>query len=138
MPAKALVVPDLSLVVGRAWDVLTADDLAAATTATRRDPRFHPHFRQLADFRAVTDYDFGGSTVRRLATVDVYAPGTRRAFVVASDESFGLARMFQMLREAPNDGLRVYRDFREAVTWLDLTGVEARVLAILGGIGPAA
>lgn len=131
MPVKQVVTQDLSLVVGRAWGVLTADELLVMPAVTRAHPDFRPHFRQLADFRDVAEFDFSGEDVRRMAGQIIYAPNARRVFIAGSDVSFGLGRMYQLLREVPDDGLCIVRDLAEALAWLDLTDHAAQVLQIL-------
>ena len=44
-------------------------------------------------------------------------PPPRVAFVTARDVDFGLARMFQVLREHPSTQVQVFRDYEEAVSW---------------------
>ncbi len=138
MPTKLVIVPDLSLVAGRAWGVLTGEELVAAMARTRDAPDFRPHFRQLADFRGVTEFHFPNNVIRRIAASPVYALGARRAFVVDTDESFGLARMYQMSQEDPEDALRIFRDLDEALAWLDLTDARTRLLEIMAGLRPEA
>lgn len=47
----------------------------------------------------------------------VLAAGSRRAVVVPSDLGFGMARMYQSLREDPGGALRIFRDFDAARRW---------------------
>ena len=48
----------------------------------------------------------------------VLAPDSRRAVVVPSDLGFGMARMYEMLREDRGGVTRAFRDFDEARRWV--------------------
>jgi hypothetical protein len=52
----------------------------------------------------------------------VFLPLTRRTFVVASDLTFALSRMFDSYRRLKGEqGIRIFRDLDEAVRWLGVT-----------------
>jgi hypothetical protein len=49
----------------------------------------------------------------------IFAPSAKRAIVVPDVELFGLARMFEILRDAKGDeGIRVFTKMEEAREWL--------------------
>jgi hypothetical protein len=60
------------------------------------------------------------SGLRKYSQIQPFAADARRAFVVASDEAFGLSRMFQMLVDADPDSFIVVRDMPEALAFLGL------------------
>jgi hypothetical protein len=120
--------PDLRLVVVKAWGTLTGVELIDATDALHAMPEFTHARRELGDYRDVTEFDMDGSAIRRLAARSVFDSSVRRAVVVSADVAFGMARMYQMLREGPDDGLRVYRELDEAIAWVGLEGEKSRVL----------
>src|SRR5271155_1221991 len=64
-----------------------------------RDPDFDPSYSQLLDYTHVTRLDIDADDIRKLAERSVFWPCARRAFLVSGDLEFGLARMFEMLRE---------------------------------------
>jgi hypothetical protein len=47
----------------------------------------------------------------------VLAPESRRAVVVASDLGFGMARMYQMLRDDAGSAFEIFREFDAARRW---------------------
>ncbi len=129
MPVLSLVDPPRRLVVSRAFGVLRDDDLYAHHDALRSDPDFEPTFRQLYDFRDVERVEVTSEAVDALANQSPFGAGSRRAFVVASDLAFGLARMYQAMVEPQGHVLRVFRDFAAACEWL---GVDAAEIPLPG------
>jgi hypothetical protein len=98
-----------------------------------RDPQFHPDFRQIIDLRDVADPQISADQVRALARHNVFNPDSRRAMVAPSDASFGLARIFDSIRELRGEtGIRVVRNLREGVEWVEiaLTQAEAALAAL--------
>jgi hypothetical protein len=57
--------------------------------------------------------------VRRLAERPFsLAPESRRGVVVSGELSFGMARMYEALRDKLGGAIRVFRDFDEAKRWV--------------------
>ena len=48
----------------------------------------------------------------------IFSPDSRRAVVVPSDLGFGMARMYQTLRDELGGRVGVFRDFDEARRWV--------------------
>lgn len=89
-----------SLVLSRGWGVVTDCELLAHARALTADPRFARNFHQLADLREVTDARITESTNKQmLVRLNPFGAGARRAMVVTCDVAFGMARMYQILRE---------------------------------------
>jgi hypothetical protein len=56
-----------------------------------------------------------------LSNIHVFSPESKRAYVVASAEQFGLARMFASYRSPKNAKVfQVFTDMDEAFGWLEL------------------
>ena len=106
--------------MSRGEGTLSDDDLRGHQAAVRADPKFDPGFRQLWDFRAVSEVAVSTDCVRDLSRTSSFAEGSRRALVVHSDLQFGLARMFQTLTEHTPHVVGVFRDLDEARAWLGL------------------
>jgi hypothetical protein len=124
---------DLSrrLVLSRGWGILTELEILRHVHLLTADPRFEPSMRQLADFRAVTDLELDADTIRQLASLSPFGAGSQRALLVGSDVAYGMARMFQIMREDSPDELNVFRGFSSALDWLGLAHEEASILAQL-------
>ena len=93
-----------------------ADDLAKV-------PDIEPDFSLLIDLRQANGQNVTSAGVRRLVTRPlVLSAASRRAVVVPSDLGFGMARMYEMLREDRGGAARVFRDYDQARRWV-ATGV---------------
>jgi len=99
--------------------VFTMADALGHQEKLLKDPDFDPSFSQLMDVTGVTTVELGGEDMRRLASRSIFSPNSRRAILVNTDLVFGLARMFEMLREDFGEqGIRVFRDLGDALDWV--------------------
>ena len=102
----------------------TVDDaeVLGAYEALLRSPDFDPTLNVLVDLRRVERLDVSSDAMRSLIQsfkpVEAEMSRTRRAVVAGDDVAFGLARMFELLRSAPPDVIRVFRHYTEACEWL--------------------
>ncbi len=73
------------------------------------------------DFQAAK-FEMSAADVREIAGFILRnqptPPPARLAFIVPGDADFGMARMFEVFREAPGTALRVFRDADAARDWL--------------------
>ena len=136
MPVSFAIDRDRTLVLSRAWGVLTDRQLIGAARALAADPGFQPHFRQLADLHAVTSVQVSGAGIRSMARVVPFGRGSRRAIVVSSDAAYGLARMFETLRSDLADEVEVFRSLEAALAWLKLTDAKDDLLVALAQAPP--
>lgn len=104
---------------------VSAEDVYAYFSQLASHADFRPEFSELADCSAVSDSIVSRADLELLATRDPYAPGARRAIVLAADLPFGMGRMYEMIAERPN--LRVFRTHSEAFEWLRLFSPEMQV-----------
>jgi hypothetical protein len=119
MPAFYHIDKTRKLVMSTASGVLTRNDLAGHMQRLLADPDFNPSFAQLADFSHLTALDFTADDVRDFARKDVFSPSSRRAFIVADDQSESLAQMFAILRDVAGErGIRVFRTLEEGIDWI--------------------
>ena len=102
--------------VGRLTDV----DILDHQRQLAQDPAFDPTYRQLWDCSAVTEGTVTAAGIRVLAERSVFLPGTRRAIVSPRTAGYGLARMFQTLRNLQGEQTAVFRDLAAARAWLEL------------------
>jgi len=120
MPASFLIDAPSGVVYSRGWGVLTDDEIAAHADALATDARFEPGFRQIVDFRELTEIQVTGAGVREVARHNPFRRDARRAFVVASDEAFGVTRMFGMFTDSSGDEFRIFRAIEPAFEWIAL------------------
>jgi hypothetical protein len=118
MPVSYHIDKARRLVISTASGFLTAADILAHQRRLLGDADFDPTCSQIVDCSAVTGIDLSADDVRAVASTTVFSAHSRRAVVVTTDEQFGFARMFKMLREGQGEhGIRVFRDPREALHW---------------------
>ena len=118
MPATYQIDKARRLVVSTASGFLTAADILAHQRKLLVDPNFDPTCSQIVDCSAVTGIDLSPDDVRAVTATTIFAADSRRSVVVATDEQFGFASMFKMMREAQGEyGIRVFRDQAEALRW---------------------
>jgi hypothetical protein len=85
----------------------------------RSDPEVKPDFALLIDLREASGLAVTAAGVRALVAQPlILSPASRRAVVVPSDLGFGMARMYEMLREDGGGATRAFRDFAEARRWV--------------------
>ncbi len=126
MPAFYKIDKENRLVMTTGSGTLTMAEAIAHQEKLQRDPEFEPTYAQLIDFSHVTKIELNAEDVHRLAQESIFSPTSRRAILVANDTAYGLARMFEILRETAGDtGIEVYRNLDEALDWVLARGASA-------------
>lgn len=120
MPASYLIDVSRGIVFSHGWGILTDQNIADHAAATAADPRFDPGFRQLFDFGDVTDIRVTSEGVRAVAGRNPYHRDARRVFLVATDEGYGLSRMFCAYIEASAEDFTIVRAMAPALEWIGL------------------
>ena len=93
--------------------VSLADELANA-----RD--VEPDFSLLIDLREVNGKSVTSAGVKALVERPmVLSPESRRAVVVPTQLGFGMARMYELLRQNRGGATRAFRDYDEAQRWVE-------------------
>ena len=111
---------DRETVFTTAEGVCTDTDLQEHLAGLTNDPNFKPFLNQLIDLRDVTSWELTTSAFREAARGAPFGEGSRRAFVVAKDLTYGMARMYQILTDEDPAKVSVFRDIVEANEWLGL------------------
>ena len=98
---------------------LSDDTLLEMYRALRQNPDHRPEFNLMIDLSAAKGDRVTSEGVHRLVEQPlVFSKTSRRAVVVPSDLGFGVARMYELLRDESGGGFRIYRDVVEAEAWL--------------------
>ena len=118
MPGSYTILPAARFVYTRGWGVVTDEQLHAHAIALRADPRFQPAFAQLADLRDVSDIQITSAGIRTMPLLNPFGKGARRAFVTPNTTAFGLARMYELMKQDDDDQLMVVREISDALKWL--------------------
>ncbi len=99
---------------------LNDEGLLSLAAELRTAPEVEPDFGLLIDLRRAVGRDVTAKGVHDLARQPlVLSPDSRRAVVVPSDFGFGMARMYQSLRDLQRAGyIRLFRGLDEARRWV--------------------
>ena len=117
------------VVFTRCWGTLTVADMREIARRLRDDPDFKPDHRQLIDLRDVEAMKASFDAIYHFAAgnADPFSGISRRAVVAPQHFIYGVARMYQGIREEKDQGrLRVYRTLAEAHDWLALDPLPAQ------------
>ncbi len=119
MPFFYKIDKERKLVMSTAAGELIKDEVLTLQDQLRKDPDFDPNFSQLSDLTHVTAMNITGAEMQELAERTAFSPKARRAVIASNDLAFGLARMFEQIREAKGDlGIRVFRKLEDALDWI--------------------
>jgi hypothetical protein len=95
-------------------------DLLGLADELEKTPELRTDFSLLIDLRQADGTGVTSAGVRALvARPLVLSAASRRAVVVPSDLGFGMARMYEMLREDRGGATRAFRDYDEARRWVE-------------------
>ena len=122
MPADFFIDTQLGVVFSKAVGMLALADGLDHMDRLQSHPDFRPEFKQLFDFRRVSEVALSNDDIRRLAQRTIFGKTSRRAFVVSGDLEFGIGRMFEAYRDvAGESGIVIFREMKEALAWLSLS-----------------
>lgn len=95
------------------------EDMLSLAIDIENDPEAKPDFSMLLDVRRADVRSVTSAGVRALAERPfALAPESRRGVVVAGELSFGMARMYEALRDKLGSAIRVFRNYEEALRWV--------------------
>jgi hypothetical protein len=130
MPADFEVLSETRTVLTRAWGALTDDDLLrhmARITALFRAGVLDATWAQICDFTAVDDLAAVSTDgIRRMAEGNPWPGPCLRAFIVDTDEQFGLARMYQAIGDPKTDDLCITRYAADAALYIAQARTRSR------------
>lgn len=97
--------------------------LLQAYAALLADPDYDATVNDLVDLRGVARLEVSAEALRQLISmytpVDQLGVRTRLAVVAGSDLTFGMSRMYELLRgDGTPEEIRVFRSYDDAVAWL--------------------
>ncbi|HEY4380501.1 MAG TPA: hypothetical protein VGN01_09160 [Acidobacteriaceae bacterium] len=120
MPCDCVIDLERQRVLGRAWGLVTYDEILAARRQFTTDPNFEPHFSQIYDGRELTRLALTASQIGVLAKEDLFDSRSRRAFVAPTREAYEMMRLFQTYRQlnAGKEQIRLFRTLEDAEAWL--------------------
>lgn len=124
MPISYVIDKQQKLVRTMAGGVLTDADLIEHKRKLIDDPQFEPGMRELSDVRNVEELRVTPAGIWSMMMIDERdAPKLKSfklAILVSKDSVFGMARMYQSLTEKNIPSIGIFRDDKEALTWLEV------------------
>lgn len=111
------------VVFTRCYGTLTVADMNDIGWRLRNDPDFQPDHRQLIDLSEVDGVTASFDAIYHFAVDngDPFSGTSRRAVVAPQHFTYGIARMYQGVREDKDQGrFRVFHTMAEARDWLAL------------------
>ena len=98
---------------------LDDDGLLQLVSQLRSDPEVKPDYALLIDLSQANGVAVTSLGVRSLSAQPLVLSATsRRAVVVPSDLGYGMARMYEMLRDERGGVVRAFRDLAQARRWV--------------------
>jgi hypothetical protein len=126
VPAFYKIDKERRLVLSSGSGIVTKDDLMGHQDRLLEDADFDPSFSQLWNLIQVTEANIKAADVEMMARRDVFSTSSRRAIVVAKEDHYGLARMFQIHRELSGEhGIRIFRNLDDGLDWIFSKGQAA-------------
>jgi hypothetical protein len=108
----------------KCWGVLSDDDLLNHQARLKADPDFHASYSQMVDTTEVTEVTLTAKVVQQVAQNSIFAPESKRVFLVVKNIIFGLGRMFQLyVNIKGQNNIQVHRDRAKALAWLEVNEV---------------
>ena len=120
MPLSFVIDKQSRLVISTASGAVTYSEIAAHQVGLRNHPDFDPTFDQLIDATGVKKIAVTIEEIRTVARQRIFEAGSRQAFATSSEFAYGMARMFELYREASGSArpVRVFNSLEAAQEWL--------------------
>lgn len=102
---------------------VTDAEMREVYTRVLADPTYDATLDDLVDMRPIERLDVSTAALREIVTmfspVDQLGVPTRLAIVAPSDFTYGISRMYELLRgDGVPEEIRVFRSYDEAEAWL--------------------
>jgi len=125
MPLRYTIDKQRGLVHTTGWDRLTFTQTKSLQDQLLNDPDFNPNFHQLIDLTALTGLGMSTEETRVLASRQVFAPSSRRAFIATNPAVFGMARLYEAWHHGAREHAQVgvFSDRDAALQWLGLDAI---------------
>lgn len=105
--------------IDKAWRHLLDQEVQDLLKRLSQGALLEPTFSQLADFRDVTKISVSSRTIRESVQSSQFGLGAKRAAVVWSAVTYGLSRMYILLRGGPEE-MQVFQEVEEALDRLEI------------------
>jgi hypothetical protein len=125
MPSNYEIDPVRRIVIVTLSGELTDEGLFKLYDELKETPETRSDFAILIDLRQASGRNLTSAGVGALAQRPLMlSRETRRAVVVPSDFGSGMARMYNAFREAQGGKVAIFRNFAEAMRWIETGEAE--------------
>lgn len=118
MPTHYTIDRVLHVVLCKAEGRVTDDDARAHQEKLRKDPSFDPTCDLIWDVTGTTEIALTAAGISDMITTQPFAPGIRRAVIVATPIQYGMTRMVSNMAGTRDDLFRIFSTRAEALAWL--------------------
>ena len=121
MPAVYRIDTSIPMIFSRAHGEITEADVLDHARRLSADADFQPGYNQLVDLLDITKIILSVADMHVIARrTAIFNEQSRRAIIARKDAVYGMARMYQMLRDEGPEEIMVFRDMPDARRWLGL------------------
>ncbi len=121
MTVRYRIDKSLGMVFTTAQGVFMEQDIRTLRQRFREDSDFDPNYDHIIDLRDVVEFEISAAEMQKIADQHyIFNESCREAIVAKKDISFGMARMYEMLRGFKSGEIKVFQDMAEARRWLRL------------------
>jgi hypothetical protein len=125
MPILHTINEELGVVLSTWMGSVSDDNVVEAYRQLYMDKRWKPGYHEIADMRDVDVSGLTGKGVREVsAMVESYTRGKcerfKTAVIASEDLPFGLARMYEAVSDESPESVRVFRDVKAALEWMEV------------------
>ena len=124
MPFTYEIIESKKLIYAKAAGTVSFNDLLNHIDKLCQDPKYKAPMKKLVDYRQIKKMDLTMDEqehfVDKKASVNELFAGEKCAIITPTDYGFALARVHAGLSERSNRDTLIFRDFNEALTWLDV------------------
>jgi hypothetical protein len=106
--------------------IVNGDTLVTAQRALTHAADFDPTFGLVLDMRAADDIQLTRKEMRQVALLSPLDPSARLAILVRGDGAYGIARLYEIVRESQRGTavVEVCRTVDEAARWLGVKHLD--------------
>ena len=124
MPLKYEIIESKKLLYIKGIGAVSFSELMNHVDELCQDPKYKAPMKKLVDYRQIKKLDLSMDEqerfVEKKASVKELFSGEKCAIVAPTDYGFALARVHGALSEGSNRDTSIFRDFNDALTWLDV------------------
>lgn len=128
LPLEYKILADIHLIVAKGVGVVTGEDVLNHLDELSSDEQYTAPMKKLIDYRTIESINISPMEANKIAdrkiTHQHVFHGEKCAIVSPEDLTFGTSRVHQALVENSDINTKVFRQFEDALIWLDVSEDE--------------